>query len=134
MLHRQCAGRGLHLEVEPGDYIVKYAGIFLLEKTFVQQKKNTVFVGVDAGFNLAPEPAYYSLPFQPLPLRYDQSPCTPMNVVGNVNEALDVWYEQALLPDLTEHTHLVLINAGAYSAAMASNHCMRGQFKEFLLF
>ncbi|WP_319589081.1 diaminopimelate decarboxylase [uncultured Desulfobulbus sp.] len=134
VLHRQCAGRGLHLEIEPGDYIVKDAGIFLLEKTFVEQKKNTVFVGVDAGFNLAPEPAYYSLPFQPLPLRYDQSPCTPMNVVGNVNEALDVWYEQALLPNLTGHTHLVLINAGAYSSSMASNHCMRGQFKEFLLF
>jgi diaminopimelate decarboxylase len=134
VLHRQCAGRGLHLEIEPGDYIVKDAGIFLLEKTFVEQKKNTVFVGVDAGFNLAPEPAYYSLPFQPLPLRYDQSPCTPMSVVGNVNEALDVWYEQALLPDLTGHSHLALINAGAYSSAMASNHCMRGQFKEFLLF
>ncbi len=134
VLHRQCTGRGLHLEIEPGDYIVKDAGIFLLEKTFVEQKKNTVFVGVDAGFNLAPEPAYYNLPFQPLPLRYDQSPCTPMSVVGNVNEALDVWCEQALLPDLTEHTHLALINAGAYSSAMASNHCMRGQFKEFLLF
>ena len=133
-LCRQFAGRGLHLEIEPGDYIVKDAGILLLEKTFVEHKKNTIFVGVDAGFNIAPEPACYSLSFQPLPLRYDQSPCSPMCVVGNINEALDVWYEQALLPDLSEHTHLALINAGAYSSAMASNHCMRGRFKEFLLF
>ncbi len=99
-----------------------------------ERKKDTVFVGVDAGFNIAPEPAHYSLPFQPLPLRYAESPCTPMNVVGNINEALDVWFENALLPDLTGHSHLALINAGAYSSAMASNHCMRGQFKEFLLF
>jgi len=135
VLYRQLAGRGLHLEIEPGDYLVKDAGLLLLEKTFVEQKQQTVFVGVDAGFNIAPEPAYYSLPFQPLPLRYDdRSPCAPVNVVGNINEALDVWYENALLPDLASHTHLALINSGAYSAAMASNHCLRGQFKEFLLF
>ena len=134
VLHRQFSERGLHLEIEPGDYIVKDAGILLLEKTFVEQKQNTVFVGVDAGFNIAPEPACYNLPFQPLPLHYDQSPCTPVSVVGNINEALDVWYEQALLPDLIGHTHLALINAGAYSSAMASHHCLRGHFKEYLLF
>jgi diaminopimelate decarboxylase len=134
MLHRLFAERGLHIEIEPGDYIVKDAGILLLEKTFVERKKDTVFVGVDAGFNIAPEPACYSLPFQPLPLCYDESPCTPVNVVGNINEALDVWYENAFLPDLIGQNHLVLINAGAYSSAMASHHCLRGQFKEFLLF
>lgn len=134
VLHRQFAARGLHVEIEPGDYIVKDAGLLLLGKTFVERKKDTNFVGVDGGFNIAPEPAYYSLPFQPLPLSYDASSCSMMSVVGNINEALDVWYEQAWLPDLTTQHHLALINAGAYSSAMASNHCMRGQFKEFLLF
>ena len=55
-------------------------------------------------------------------------------MVGNINEALDVWYEGAWLPDLTDQRCLALINAGAYSSAMASNHCLRGAFKEFLLF
>ena len=54
-------------------------------------------------------------------------------MVGHINEALDVWYENALLPDMTDQKYLALINAGAYSASMASNHCMRGQLKEFLL-
>lgn len=134
VLHRRFSATGLHVEIEPGDYIVKDAGLLLLGKTFVERKRDTVFVGVDAGFNIGPEPAYYNLPFQPVPLRWNQSPCLPVNVVGNINEALDVWYEQALLPDLSGHDHLALINAGAYSSAMASNHCMRGQFKEFLLF
>jgi len=134
VLDRQFAARGLHVEIEPGDYIVKDAGLLLLEKTFVERKKNTMFAGVDAGFNIAPEPACYSLPFQPVPLRHDAAPCEAMTVVGNINEALDVWYEQAWLPDLTEHRHLALINAGAYASSMASNHCMRGRFKEFLLF
>lgn len=133
MLQRLFGERTVHLEIEPGDYIVKDAGLLLLEKTFVEQKKDTVFVGVDAGFNIAPEPAHYNLPFQPLPLRYDGSPCTPATVVGNINEALDVWFENAPLPDLADQGHLALINAGAYSSAMASHHCLRGQFKEFLL-
>jgi diaminopimelate decarboxylase len=60
-----------------------------------------------------------------------------VTVVGNINEALDVWYRDAWLPDLNEQDHIVLINAGAYSASMASNHCMRGDgntmVREFLL-
>jgi diaminopimelate decarboxylase len=34
---------------------------------------------------------------------------------------------------MNQEQYLALINAGAYSAAMASNHCMRGDFREFLL-
>jgi len=133
ILNRHFAHRDLHVEVEPGDYICKDAGLLILGKTFVELKRDTLFVGVDAGFNIAPEPAYYGLPFQPVTLSVDDQPLAKTTVVGNINEALDVWYENALLPDLTEHEYLVLINAGAYSSSMASNHCMRGEFSEFLL-
>lgn len=134
VLGRCFGASSLHVEIEPGDYIVKDAGLLLVEKTFVERKHNTVFVGVDAGFNIAPEPAYYGLPFQPVPLHGAEAPCTSVTVVGNINEALDIWYQDALLPELSDHQYLALINAGAYSAAMASNHCMRGVFKEFLVF
>ncbi|MCI5121405.1 MAG: diaminopimelate decarboxylase, partial [Candidatus Electrothrix sp. AUS4] len=50
-----------------------------------------------------------------------------------INEAIDVWYDQSWMPDMDGQEYLALINAGAYSSSMASNHCMRGQFKEFLL-
>jgi diaminopimelate decarboxylase len=98
----------------------------LLGKTFEETKQATRFVGVDAGFNLAPEPAFYSLPFLPLaPKRLGS--LSQRTVVGNINEALDVWYRDAWLPDLSGQDSLVLINAGAYSASMAlKNHCMRG--------
>jgi len=133
VLSKHFAQRDLHIEVEPGDYICKDAGLLLLGKTYVELKRDTLFVGVDAGFNIAPEPAYYGLPFQPVTLFLDDSPLTPAHVVGNINEALDVWYENAMLPNLEQHDYLVLINAGAYSSSMSSNHCMRGEFSEFLL-
>lgn len=134
IIKRSFTDRDLVVNVEPGDYLVKDAGLLLLGITFLEKKQQTHFLGVNGGFNLAPEPAYYNLPFQPVPLFYDETdPLTPFHVVGHINEALDVWSENSLLPDMTEQKYIALINAGAYSSSMASNHCMRGFFKEYLL-
>ncbi len=126
--------RGLNIEVEPGDYLVKDAGILLLTVNSVEKKKNTIFVGVDAGFNIALEPAVYGLPFLPVAVKPNSGEPQTVTLVGNINEALDVWYHNITLPPLLENNHLALLNAGAYSSSMASNHCMRGNFKEFLLY
>lgn len=122
----------VQIEVEPGDYLVKDAGILLVEKTFVETKKNKTFIGVNAGFNIAPEPVYYSMPFEPVSL-INKPETIRVSVVGNINEAMDVWYEDITLPDMTDQEYLAIINSGAYSSSMASNHCMRGEFKEVLL-
>lgn len=133
ILNKHFAHRDIMVELEPGEYLLKDAGLLLLGKTFIETKRDTRFLGVDAGFNIAPEPAYYQLPFQPLALSLDDKPQQPITVVGNINEALDVWYENAWLPDMTQQDYIALINAGAYSSSMASNHCMRGAFSEFLV-
>jgi len=133
LLAKHYLNSDLHLEVEPGDYIVKDAGLLLLSKTYLETKRDTLFLGTDAGFNISPEPAYYHLPFQPVPLKWKNESLFRHHVTGHINEALDVWAEDALLPDMSDQNFLTLINAGAYAASMASNHCMRGEFKEFLL-
>lgn len=133
ILNKHFSTRSLKLEIEPGEYIMKDAGLLLLGKTFLETKRNTRFLGVDAGFNIAPEPAYYQLPFQPLAISLDSTELEPVTVVGNINEALDIWYKDAWLPDMTNQKYVALINAGAYSSAMASHHCMRGEWREFLL-
>ncbi len=133
ILKRHFFKRPLSIEIEPGDYLVKDAGILLLTVNSVEKKKNTQFVGVNAGFNIALEPAVYGLPFLPVPVLKNEGPDETVTLVGNINEALDVWYHNISLPPLHENDHIALINAGAYSSSMASNHCMRGSFKEFLL-
>ncbi|RBP51201.1 diaminopimelate decarboxylase [Arenicella xantha] len=125
--------QNLHIEVEPGDYIVKDAGLLLLGKTYLETKRQTLFLGTDAGFNICPEPAYYQLPFQPVPLQWNGGSLQAHHVTGNINEALDLWAEDAMLPDMQDQAFLALINAGAYSASMASNHCMRGDFNQFII-
>lgn len=121
------------IEIEPGDYLAKDTGIMVLTINTVEKKMETVFVGVDAGFNLAVEPAVYGLPFHPVPALRRSGEGGRVTIVGNINEALDVWYANITMPPLGEGQCLALINAGAYSSAMASNHCLRGEFKEFLL-
>jgi diaminopimelate decarboxylase len=133
ILAHHFLSRPLSIEIEPGDYLVKDTGVLLLTVNTVEKKKDTVFVGVDAGFNIAVEPAVYGLPFHPVPANRRMGDDRKVTIVGNINEALDVWYADISMPPVFEGDCLALINAGAYSSSMASNHCMRGDFKEFLL-
>ena len=125
--------RGLQLEFEPGDYLVKDAGTLVTEITHVEDKGGVRFVGVDSGWNLHPEPVFYQRPFTPLSLCRAEPAAPPVNIVGNINEALDVLAEQIELPPLRAGQHLAWLNAGGYAAAMASSHCLRGEFQEILI-
>ncbi|WP_138469347.1 diaminopimelate decarboxylase [Poseidonocella sp. HB161398] len=127
---------GLHsveMAVEPGDFLVKDAGVLLAGVTYAERRKDVDFLGLDAGFNLAMEPAFYDLPCAPVPAVPRDAPETRYTVVGNVNEALDKWAEDHPLPAPEEGDTMVLINAGGYAASMRSDHCLRGDVRELIL-
>lgn len=134
-------GLGVAVWVEPGDYIVKDAGLLMLQVTLAERKRNTLFYGVDGGFNLAIEPAFYSLPCEPVPavlmaepdIAWAPDALMPATIAGNINEALDLFAQDVPLPAMREGDYLALLNAGGYAAAMGSNHCMRGAATEHLL-
>ncbi|MEW4468932.1 diaminopimelate decarboxylase [Parasphingorhabdus sp. JC815] len=127
---------GLTIAVEPGDFIVKDAGMLVLTVNDVEMKRGTLFAYVNGGFNLAPEPAFYDLPCEPvaciMPAANDD-PLIPVTIAGNINEALDIWAIEHPMPNLHEGDFIAFINAGGYAASMASNHCMRGAATEFLV-
>ena len=134
---RQIARRGLQVWVEPGDYLVKDSGVLVLQVNTVERKKGTWFIGVNGGFDLHPEPAFYRLPLVPVPCR---SPAAGRRVrlrratvAGNINEALDLLADHVTLPPLAEGDWLAFLNAGGYGAAMSSRHCLRGEFTEYLV-
>lgn len=135
VIQKVFADRNISIEIEPGDYIVKDAGILLLEVNMVEKKQETVFAGVNGGFNLAVEPFFYSLPCEPVAsvIHDPKKAFKPVTIAGNINEALDVWMENHPLPEIYEGDFLAMINAGGYAASMSSNHCMRGAVREFLL-
>ncbi|SKB47079.1 diaminopimelate decarboxylase [Sphingopyxis flava] len=133
ILRRHFAGRGIVIAVEPGDYIVKDAGLLLLTVTDVEWKRDTRFVYVDGGFNLHPEPAFYDLPCEPVPCieEADRGIGTArVTIAGNINEALDIWATDVAMPLVREGDRIAFLNAGGYGSAMSSNHCLRGDFAE----
>ena len=129
------------VNIEPGTYIAKDAGVLILEANTVEKKSGHRFIGVDGGFNLAMEPAHYKLPCEPVPCclndtkerSFDPSVMEEATFAGNINEALDAWVENLMFPQIEEGALLGFINAGAYTQSMSSNHCMRGDFSEYLL-
>lgn len=126
--------RQLTIHLEPGDYLVKDAGVLLVQVNTVEEKGGTTFVGVDAGFNVQNLAVYYQTPFVVVPLQWDETrPRTLVTVAGNINEAIDLLAEEITLPLPSEGDYLALLNVGGYGSASSSNHCMRGTFSEYLI-
>jgi len=123
---------GIQVQVEPGSYLVQDAGLLALQVVEVEEKSKRSFVYLNGGFNLAPEPVFYNLPFYPLPCIKREGEKIKQVLVGNINEAHDIWFE-GILPILQEGDWVALMNAGAYASSMSSNHCLRGEFYERLI-
>lgn len=120
---------------EPGEFLVGSAGVSLAEVTMVEEKGGTLFVGLDMGFNSTPQAAHYAFEHgvvhTTLPLvAEDARVCT---VVGNINESIDVFARDVLLPTVHEGDVLALLNTGAYGSSMASDHCLRRRAPEIVL-
>jgi len=131
---RHALPRGLRVAVEPGDYLVKDAGLLLVQVNTVENKAGTRFVGVDAGLGILNLFAYYGIPYVVAPLSVRPGAQRErVTITGNINEAIDVLAEDIELPALEEGDFLALVNVGGYGSAAASNHCMRGAYRELLL-
>jgi diaminopimelate decarboxylase len=131
---RRFANRGVRVAVEPGDYLVKDAGLLLATVTYVERRRDVLFAGLDAGFNLAMEPAFYGLPCEPVAVtpRWGDGSET-YTVVGNINEALDQWAVDHRMTRVQGGDYVALLNSGGYAASMRSDHCLRGGAREIVL-
>jgi diaminopimelate decarboxylase len=134
IIARHTLPRQLRVAVEPGDYLVKDAGLMLVQVNTVEDKAGTRFVGVDAGLGILNLAAYYRVPYVVAPLRIRPgAERERVTISGNINEAMDLLAEDVDLPAVEEGDYLALANVGGYGSAAASNHCMRGAYREILI-
>lgn len=117
---------GVTIACEPGDYLAKESGILLAEVVTLDERDGVTFAGLDAGFNVAPEPFIYDalVPIV-LPRAADAEPSRTYTVAGNINEGDDLWGEDVPLPELREGDVMALLLVGAYGRSMHINHCLR---------
>ena len=134
IISRHAHEMGVKIQIEPGDYLIKDAGVLLVEVNTVEVKQGTTLVGVNAGFNSHSSYAYYDMPYAFAPLKHDPAaPVEQLSIVGNINEAIDVLGNEIEMHRPVEGDCLAIVNAGGYGSSMSSNHCMRGEFSEYIL-
>lgn len=101
----------------------------------VEEKGGELFVGLDLGFNSNPQAAHYAFPHEVLSATRGLAGAGAQrcSVVGNINEAIDVFSSQARFVEVHEGDIVAVLNTGGYSSSMASEHCLRQRAIEVLL-
>ncbi len=122
------------LWMEPGRFLVAEAGVLLTRVTQLKRKSAMRYVGVDAGMNSLLRPALYDAWHPIVNLdRLDEPPAEMVQVVGPICESGDVLGANRRLPACREGDVLLIAQAGAYGAVMASRYNLREPAAEVLL-
>lgn len=124
----------IELRLEPGRFLVSAAGVLLAPVTQVRRKGGVRYAGAATGMNSLIRPALYGAWHGIHNLtRLGAPPSGTWTVVGPICESGDVLGRDRLLPATEPGDVLLIENAGAYGAAMASRYNLRDPAEEVLL-
>ncbi|TNF62363.1 MAG: diaminopimelate decarboxylase [Burkholderiales bacterium] len=135
-------GHPIHLELEPGRYLVAESGVLLAEVRATKFQGTQHFTLVDAGFSDLMRPAMYGAwhGMSLLPADGAVRPLRETVVAGPLCESGDVFtqaeggvVQTRALPEARVGDLLVLHDAGAYGASMSSNYNSRPLAPEVLV-
>jgi diaminopimelate decarboxylase/aspartate kinase len=122
------------LWAEPGRYLVADAGVILARVTQLKRKGDVRYVGVDCGMNSLIRPALYEAYHEIVNLtRLGEAATELVQVVGPICESGDVLGSNRRLPPTQEGDVLLIAQAGAYGAVMASHYNLRDPAAEVVL-
>ncbi len=123
---RHLAPYGVTAAFEPGDFVLKDAGLLLGEVVTVERRGGTTFVGLDIGWNVNCAYFVYRYAQEILTVRDPLRDRTQLvTIAGHINEAGDVFAEDYPFPEVAEGEVVAVLNAGGYLQAMAMTHCLR---------
>lgn len=138
----KAQGHAVHLELEPGRYLVAESGVLVAEVRATKQMGRNHFVLVDAGFNELMRPSMYGSfhRIDVLPVDGASRALQPTVVAGPLCESGDVFtqgeggvVQTRDLPQARVGDLLVFHDAGAYGASMSSNYNTRPFIPEVLV-
>lgn len=136
-------GHSIHLEIEPGRYLVAESGYLVTEICAIKTMGENLFYMVDAGFSDLARPILYGA-YHPISICHRNPPASDRQVEvvvgGPLCESGDIFTQEEggfvsrrSLPVAQVGDLLVLEVAGAYGFAMSSNYNSRFRACEVLL-
>ena len=136
-------GHPVHLEIEPGRFLVADAGLLVAEVRATKQMGGNHFTLLDTGFNELMRPAMYGSYHAMTVIAHDGRALDAQRatvVGGPLCESGDVFtqrdggvVETRLLPAAQVGDYMVFEGAGAYGASMSSNYNSRPHAAEYLV-
>ncbi|MCA1858598.1 diaminopimelate decarboxylase [Janthinobacterium sp. HSC-3S05] len=136
-------GHPVHLEIEPGRFLVADAGLLVAEVRATKQMGGNHFTLLDTGFNELMRPAMYGSYHEMSVIAHDGRALDTQHatvVGGPLCESGDVFtqrdggvVETRLLPAAQVGDYVVFEGAGAYGASMSSNYNSRPHAAEYLV-
>ena len=120
------------ISIEPGDYIMKSSCLLVSRVNTIENKLKTKFVGLNVGMNLNALPAYYDIMSLPLPLLKKDGKLI-VDIVGNINESIDVWAKQHTITTIEVGDFIALLNSGGYAESCRSVHSLRTLYNKILI-
>lgn len=137
-------GHSVFLEIEPGRYLVGEAGVLVAQVRALKRSGGTHFTLVDAGFDNLPRPVLYGSHHEISVVRAQGEQATgsgqPTVVAGPLCESGDVFTQTEggvvvprEIPEAEVGDYVLIHDAGAYAASMASNYNTRTLAPEILL-
>ncbi len=126
---------GCTLMFEPGRYVAGPAGVLLTEIVYIKETETRSFAIVDAAMNDLVRPAMYEAHHEIMSVRAPSVEDTrrDYDIVGPVCETGDTFATQRALPALAAGELVVVRDAGAYGAVMASGYNSRPLIAEVLV-
>ncbi len=122
------------LWIEPGRFLVAEAGVLLARVTQLKHKGTQHYLGVDAGMHNMIRPALYDAWHEIANLtRLHEAPAMLYQVVGPICETGDVLGADRRLPETFGGDVMLLAQAGAYGASMASHYNLRDDAEEIVI-
>ena len=119
--------------LEPGRSIVGPTGVLITRVLYRKRNGEKRFVVVDAAMNDLIRPALYQAEHQIIAVEERNVKTEIVDVVGPICESGDFFARERVLPTVNEGDLLVILDAGAYGMALASNYNTRARAAEVLV-
>jgi diaminopimelate decarboxylase len=122
VLKEELAGLEAQIQLEPGRFLVARSGVLITQVQYIKKMPDKNFLICNSGMHHLIRPALYEAVHRIMPLQKKDGEEITADVVGPVCESSDFLGKDRVFKGVQEGDWLLVADAGAYGASMASSY------------